>query len=139
MCPTPFRAPIRVSDFFSYRGGELHAEEAAVSRIATVVGTPFYLYSAAAFAAQYRRFAEAFSVERPLICYAVKANSNLAVLRLFADLGAGADVVSEGELRRALAAGVPPQRIVFSGVGKTAAEIQAAVDAGIHQVNVESV
>ena len=100
MCPTPIPAPIRVSEFFSYRGGELHAEEVAVSRIATVVGTPFYLYSAAAFAAQYRRFAEAFSVERPLICYAVKANSNLAVLRLFADLGAGADVVSEGELRR---------------------------------------
>ena len=96
MCPTPFRAPIRVSDFFSYRGDELHAEGIAVSRIATAVGTPFYLYSAAAFTAQYRRFAEAFSRERPLICYAVKANSNLAVLRLFAGLGAGADVVSGG-------------------------------------------
>ena len=139
MCPTPIPAPIRVSEFFSYRGGELHAEEVAVSRIATVVGTPFYLYSAAAFAAQYRRFAEAFSVERPLICYAVKANSNLAVLRLFAGLGAGADVVSEGELRRALAAGMPPQKIIFSGIGKTSRELEAAIDAGIHQINVESV
>ena len=139
MCPTPFRVPIRVSDFFSYRGDELHAEGITVSRIATAVGTPFYLYSAAAFAAQYRRFAEAFSRERPLICYAVKANSNLAVLRLFAGLGAGADVVSEGELRRALAAGVPPQRILFSGVGKTRAELEAALDAEIHQINVESV
>jgi diaminopimelate decarboxylase len=138
-CLTPFRAPIRVSDFFSYRGGELHAEDIAVSRIASVVGTPFYLYSAAAFAAQYQRFAEAFVAERPLICYAVKANSNLAVLSLFASLGAGADVVSEGELRRALAAGMPPQRILFSGVGKTRGELEAALDAEIHQINVESV
>jgi len=139
MCPTPFRAPIRVSDFFSYRGDELHAEEVAVSRIATAVGTPFYVYSAAAFTVQYRRFAEAFSRERPLICYAVKANSNLAVLRLFAGLGAGADVVSQGELRRALAAGVPSHRILFSGIGKTRAELEAALDAQIHQINVESV
>jgi diaminopimelate decarboxylase len=139
MCPTPFRGPIRVNDFFSYRGDELHAEEIAVSRIATAVGTPFYLYSAAAFTAQYRRFAEAFSAERPLICYAVKANSNLAVLRLFAGLGTGADVVSEGELRRALAAGIPPQQIIFSGVGKTRAELEAALDAEIYQINVESV
>jgi diaminopimelate decarboxylase len=128
-----------VSDFFSYRGRELHAEEIAVSRIAAAVGTPFYLYSAATFAAQYRRFTEAFSEERPLICYAVKANSNLAVLRLFAGLGAGADVVSGGELRRALVAGMPPHRILFSGVGKTRAELEAALDAGIHQINVESV
>jgi diaminopimelate decarboxylase len=127
-----------VSDFFSYRGDELHAEGIAVSRIATAVGTPFYLYSAAAFTAQYRRFAKAFSAERPLICYAVKANSNLAVLRLFAGLGAGADVVSGGELRRALAAGMQPQRILFS-VGKTRAELEAALDAEIHQINVESV
>src|SRR6516162_10590039 len=138
MCPTRFRGPIRVSDFFTYRGGELHAEEVAVPQIATAVGTPFYLYSAAAFTAQYQRFAEAFSRERPLICYAVKANSNLAVLRLFAGLGAGADVVSEGELRRALAAGMPPQKIIFSGVGKTRAELEAALDAEIHQINVES-
>src|SRR5207302_5992662 len=134
-----------MSDFFRYRGGELHAEKVPISRIAAAVGTPFYLYSAAAFTAQYRRFAEAFAsaeacaLERPLICYAVKANSNLAVLRLFARLGAGADVVSEGELRRALAAGIPPQRIIFSGLGKTRAELDAALAAGIHQINVESI
>ena len=128
-----------MSDFFSYRGDELHAEGIAVPQIATSIGTPFYLYSVAAFTAQYQRFAEAFSGERPLICYAVKANSNLAVLRLFAGLGAGADVVSEGELRRALAAGMQPQRILFSGVGKTRAELEAALDAQIHQINVESV
>ncbi len=135
--PTPIRGPIRVNDFFYYRGGELYAEQLPVAHIAAAVGTPFYLYSAAGFTAQYRRFADAFLPEQPLICYAVKANSNLAVLRLLARLGAGADVVSEGELRRALAAGVPPERIVFSGVGKTAAEMQAALDAGIHQINVE--
>jgi diaminopimelate decarboxylase len=128
-----------VSDFFPYRNGELHAEEVAISRVTAAVGTPFYLYSAAAFTTQYRRFAKAFAPERPLICYAVKANSNLAVLHLFAALGAGADVVSEGELRRALAAGVPSRRIVFSGVGKTRAELEAAIAAEIHQINVESV
>jgi diaminopimelate decarboxylase len=128
-----------VSDIFHYRGGDLYAEELPVAHVAAAVGTPFYLYSAAGFTAQYRRFADAFLPERPLICYAVKANSNLAVLRLLAGLGAGADVVSEGELRRALAAGVPPERIIFSGVGKTAAEMAAALDAGIHQINVESV
>ncbi len=126
--PTPIRGRIRVNDIFHYRGGELHAEELPVAHIAAAVGTPFYLYSAAGFTAQYRRFADAFLPERPLICYAVKANSNLAVLRLLAGLGAGADVVSEGELRRALAAGVPPERIIFSGVGKTAAEMGAALD-----------
>jgi len=128
-----------VNDFFHYQCGELYAEELPVARIATAVGTPFYLYSAAGFTAQYRRFADAFLPERPLICYAVKANSNLAVLRLLTRLGAGADVVSEGELRRALAAGVPAERIIFSGVGKTAAEMAAALDADIHQINIESV
>jgi len=107
--------------------------------IAAEVGTPLYLYSAAGLAALYRRFADAFAPARPLVCYAVKANSNLAVLRLFAGLGAGADVVSEGELRRALAAGIPPQRIIFSGVGKTKEELEAALAAGIHQINVESI
>ena len=106
------RVPIRVNEFFSYRGGGLYAEDVPVSRIAAAVGTPFYLYSSAGFTAQYRRFADAFADEQPLICYAVKANSNLAVLRHFAGLGAGADVVSEGELRRALAAGVPSERII---------------------------
>ena len=128
-----------MSEIFPYRGGELHVEAVPVSRIAAAVGTPFYLYSSAGFTSLYRRFAEAFVPERPLICYAVKANSNLAVLRHFAKLGAGADVVSEGELRRALAAGIPPERIIFSGVGKTAAEMTAALSAGIHQINVESV
>jgi diaminopimelate decarboxylase len=128
-----------VSEFFSYRNGELHAEEVPIGRLATAIGTPFYLYSASAFTGLYRRFAKAFDAEGPLVCYAVKANSNLAVLRLFAGLGAGADVVSEGELRRALAAGVPPQRVVFSGVGKTRAELEAALAAGLHQINVESV
>ena len=137
--PTPIRGRIRVNEIFHYRGGELYAEELPVSHIAAAVGTPFYLYSAAGFTAQYRRFADAFLPERPLICYALKANSNLAVLRLLASLGAGADVVSEGELRRALAAGVPPERIIFSGVGKTAAEMGMALAVGIHQINVESV
>ena len=126
-------------DFFPYRDGELYAEGVPVARIAEAVGTPFYLYSAGALSARYRAFVEAFAPARPLICYAVKANSNLAVLRVFARLGGGADVVSEGELRRALAAGIPPQRIVFSGVGKTRAELEAALAAGIHQINVESI
>jgi diaminopimelate decarboxylase len=128
-----------VNEFFRYRGGQLHAENVAVEQIAAAVGTPFYLYSAAALAASYERFAGAFAPEKPLICYAVKANSNLAVLRVFAQLGAGADVVSEGELRRALAAGIPPERIVFSGVGKTRDELDAALAAGIHQINIESI
>jgi diaminopimelate decarboxylase len=132
-----------VRECFSYRGPGgaevLHAEMVPIPRIAAAVGTPFYVYSAAGLAALYRRFADAFAAERPLVCYSVKANSNLAVLRLFASLGAGADIVSEGELRRALAAGIPPQRIIFSGVGKTASELEAALAAGIHQVNVESV
>ena len=129
----------RVSEFFPYRGGELYAEDIPIRQIAAAVDTPVYVYSSAAFDRQYRRFAAAFADERPLICYAVKANSNLAVLRLFANLGAGADVVSEGELQRALAAGIPPERIVFSGVGKTAQEMSSALAAGIHQINVELV
>ena len=128
-----------MSDCFPYRSEVLHAETVSIPRIAAAVGTPFYVYSAAGLAARYRHFADAFAAERPLICYSVKANSNLAVLRLFAGLGAGADIVSEGELRRALAAGIPPRRIIFSGVGKTAPELEAALAARIHQVNVESV
>lgn len=124
---------------FAYRNGELFAEDVPVAQVAAAVGTPFYLYSTASFVGQYRALAAALAPLRPLICYAVKANSNQAVLRLFAGLGAGADVVSEGELRRALAARIPPQRIVFSGVGKTRAELAAALDADIHQINVESV
>jgi diaminopimelate decarboxylase len=128
-----------VPDFFTYRGGELYAEDVPAARIAAAVGTPFYLYSAASLAGRYRRFADAFAAERPLVCFAVKANANLAVLRVLAGVGAGADVVSEGELRRALAAGIPPDRIIFSGVGKTRAELEAALAAGIRQINVESV
>ena len=123
---------------FIYRNGELHAENLPVSRIAESVGTPFYLYSSASFVVQYKTLATALSSLEALICYAVKANSNQAVLRLFAGLGAGADVVSGGELQRALAAGIPARRIVFSGVGKTAAELTAALEADIHQINVES-
>ena len=126
-------------DFFAYRDGELYAEGVPVAHIAAAVGTPFYLYSAASLTARYCRFTDAFAAERPLICFAVKANANLAVLRLFASLGAGADVVSEGELRRALAAGIPPERIIFSGVGKTRAELEHALVAGIRQINVESI
>src|SRR5215469_7750243 len=96
---------------FVYRGGVLCAEEVPLARIAEAVGTPCYVYSAGSMAARYREFAAAFAAEAPLICYAVKANSNQAVLRLFAALGAGADVVSGGELRRALAAGIPASRI----------------------------
>ena len=124
---------------FAYRGGALCAEEVPLARIAAGAGTPCYVYSAASFARQYTAFAGAFAAEAPLVCYAVKANSNQAVLRLFAGLGAGADVVSEGEMRRALAAGIPAQRIVFSGVGKTRAELALALDADIHQINVESI
>src|SRR5437660_3383131 len=126
--PTPFRGRIRVNDIFHYRGGELYAEELPVAHIAAAVGTPFYLYSAAGLAAQYRRFADAFLPERPLICYAVKANSNLAVPRFFAGLGAGADVVSVGGSRRALAAGVPPERNLSSGAGKPPADMGDALD-----------
>ena len=128
-----------MSDFFPYRDRELYAEEVPVARIAAAIGTPFYLYSAGALGLRYQAFRDAFATPRPLVCFAVKANSNLAVLRLLAALGAGADVVSEGELRRALAAGVPPERIIFSGVGKTREELAAALAAGIHQINVESV
>jgi diaminopimelate decarboxylase len=123
---------------FAYIDGQLHAEAVPLAAIATAVGTPFYCYSSAAIERRYRRFAAAFAGERAEICYAVKANSNLAVIRLLARLGAGADVVSEGELRRALAAGVPAERIVFSGIGKTAAEIAFALEAGIKQINVET-
>jgi diaminopimelate decarboxylase len=123
---------------FAYRSGELHAEGVPLRRIAAAVGTPFYCYSSAAITAAYGRFVAAFEGSGAQIHYALKANSNLAVIRLLARHGAGADVVSEGELRRALAAGVPPDRIVFSGVGKTEDEIAFALDRGVHQVNVES-
>jgi len=124
---------------FSYRNGILHAENVALSEIAAAVGTPFYCYASAALQSQYLALQNALAKFDPLICFAVKANSNQAVIRTFGDLGAGADVVSEGELRRALAAGIAPDRIIFSGVGKTGDEMRAALELGIHQINVESV
>ncbi|MBX3584366.1 MAG: diaminopimelate decarboxylase [Rhizobiaceae bacterium] len=123
---------------FHYRDGVLHAEDVAIPAIAAVVGTPFYCYSTATLTRHYRVFAKAFTDMDSLICYAMKANSNQAVIRTLAKLGAGADVVSEGEMRRALAAGIPASKIVFSGVGKTAREMDFALDAGILCFNVES-
>jgi len=123
---------------FDYKDGVLHAEDVAIPAIAAAVGTPFYCYSTATLTRHYRVFSEAFSGLDALVCYAMKANSNQAVIRTLAKLGAGADVVSEGELRRALAAGIPPAKILFSGVGKTAAEMDFALAAGIHCFNVES-
>src|SRR5579859_7871528 len=123
---------------FDYRNGVLHAEAVSLVDLADAVGTPFYCYSTATLERHYRVFSEAFAGEKALICYAMKANSNQAVLRTLAKLGAGADVVSGGELKRALAAGIPPERIVFSGVGKAEAELQAALAADILCINVES-
>ena len=123
---------------FHYRGGVLHAEDVAVPEIAAAVGTPFYCYSTATLTRHYNVFADAFAGLDSLVCYAMKANSNQAVIRTLAKLGAGADVVSEGELRRALAAGIAPEKIVFSGVGKTAREMDFALASGIHCFNVES-
>jgi diaminopimelate decarboxylase len=129
---------------FAYRRGVshknvLHAEEVDLTDLAAAVGTPFYCYSTATLERHYRVFADAFAgMPGALICFSVKANSNLGVLATLARLGAGMDVVSEGELRRALAVKVPPERIVFSGVGKTRAEMECALDAGIFAFNVES-
>jgi diaminopimelate decarboxylase len=126
---------------FELRDGELYCEDVPLAVIAQAVGTPVYVYSTATFERHYtvlREALEAEGVRDPLIAFAVKANSNLAVLRTLAKLGAGADTVSEGEIRRALAAGVPPERIVFSGVGKTRAEIAFALAAGVCEINVES-
>jgi diaminopimelate decarboxylase len=123
---------------FEYRDGVLHAEDVPLPEIAAAVGTPFYCYSTATLTRHYRVFSEAFSGLDALVCYAMKANSNQAVLKTLARLGSGADVVSEGELRRALAAGIPPSKIMFSGVGKTAREMDFALAAGIHCFNVES-
>jgi len=123
---------------FHYRGGVLHAEDVSLAQIAEHVGTPFYCYSTATLERHYTVFADAFANADTLVCYAVKANSNLTILKTLADLGSGADIVSEGELRRALAVGIPPERIVFSGVGKQAPELKFALETGIHQFNVES-
>ena len=123
---------------FAYRNGALHAEAVNLAAVAELVGTPFYCYSTATIERHYRVFADAFADVRALVCYAMKANSNQAVIATLARLGAGADVVSEGELKRARAAGVPREKIMFSGVGKSARELALAVDEGILCVNVES-
>jgi diaminopimelate decarboxylase len=123
---------------FDYRNGVLHAEAVDLSVLAEAVGTPFYCYSTATLERHYRVFSEAFAGEKALVCYALKANSNQSVLRTLAKLGAGADVVSGGELKRALAAGFPASKILFSGVGKTEAELRAALAADILCINIES-
>jgi diaminopimelate decarboxylase len=123
---------------FAYRDGVLHAEGVSLASIAEAVGTPFYCYSTATLERHYRVFADAFADVPAMVCYAVKANSNQAVIATLAKLGAGADVVSGGELKRALKAGVPAQKIMFSGIGKSADELALAIDENIFCVNVES-
>jgi len=126
---------------FEVRGGELHCEDTPLSRIAEAVGTPVYVYSRATLERHYTVFRDALvdaGLGDPLVAYAVKANGNISVLRTLGAFGAGADTVSEGEIRRALAAGIPGDRIVFSGVGKTRREIDFALKAGVSEINVES-
>jgi len=125
-------------DHFLYRNGALYAEDVAIADIAAEVGTPFYCYSTATLQRHYRLFEEALAGLDCLICYAVKANSNLAVLKVLAELGSGADVVSEGEFRRALAAGIPGERVIFSGVGKKRQELEFSLKNDVRQINIES-
>ncbi|MGO4126966.1 diaminopimelate decarboxylase [Inquilinus sp. YAF38] len=123
---------------FAYRDGALFAEDVDLAAVAAQVGTPAYVYSTAALVANYRAYVDALAGLPIAVCFAAKANSNLAVLRTLVAQGAGIDVVSTGEMKRALAAGCPPDRIVFSGIGKTVEDLEAALLAGIHQINVES-
>jgi len=123
---------------FAYRDGILHAEDVDLRAVAEAVGTPAYCYASAGFEAQYLAFSRVFAEVPSLVCYAMKANSNQAVLATMAKLGAGMDVVSQGELRRARVAGMPAEKIVFSGVGKTEAEMAYALDQDILCFNVES-
>ncbi len=123
---------------FTYRDGHLHAEDVDIVRIAEAVGTPFYCYSTATLERHYTLFARAVGAPRNKVFFAMKANSNLAVLQTLARLGAGADTVSEGEVRKAMAAGIPANRIVFSGVGKTDSELAHAVDVDLYQINIET-
>ena len=132
MIPGPER------DFFDYKQGELYCENVSFSSIARKVPTPFFVYSRAALENSFNSIRSAFGELDILVCFAVKSNSNLAVIKTLGDLGAGMDIVSGGELYRVLKAGVPADRVVFSGVGKTEAEIRYALDAGIHSFNVES-
>ena len=125
-------------DHFLYKGGVLHAEGVAIPEIAASVGTPFYVYSSATLTRHFHLFTEALAPLPHLVCFAIKSLSNVAVLKTLGDLGAGMDVVSIGEYLRAKAAGVPGERIVFSGIGKTRGEIRAALEGGLRQFNVES-
>lgn len=125
-------------DFFNYRNGELHAEDVPVAQLAEKYGTPLYVYSRATIERHWHAFNDAFGDHPHLICYAVKANSNLAVLNLMARMGSGFDIVSVGELERVLKAGGDPGRVVFSGVGKRADEMRRALEVGIRCFNVES-
>jgi diaminopimelate decarboxylase len=125
-------------DHFTYKNGVLHAEDVSVEALAQTLGTPFYCYSTATLARHFRIFSDALKAHDPLICYAVKANDALAILKTLAREGSGADVVSGGEIWRALAAGIPPSKIVFSGVGKTREEMAFALSHNIFQFNVES-
>jgi diaminopimelate decarboxylase len=125
-------------DHFIYKNGALHAEGVPLARIAEAVDTPAYVYSSATLVHHFRTFADAFKGQDAEVCYAVKANSNQAVITTLAREGAGADVLSEGEMRRAMAAGIPASRMVFSGVGKSRKEIALALGEGIGQINVES-
>jgi diaminopimelate decarboxylase len=124
---------------FDYRDGALFCEDVSLEEIANTVGTPVYVYSSATLERHYRVFKEAFAPADPLVAYAVKANGNIAVIATLARLGAGADTVSAGEIQRALSAGVPPEKIIFSGVGKTEAELAYAISVGVHQINIESI
>lgn len=126
------------TQFFPERNGELYAEDLPLARVAEAFGTPCYVYSRAAFTQQYLSYSKALGDHPGMICYAIKANSNIAILNMLAKLGAGFDIVSGGELERVLHAGGNPSRIVFSGVGKTAQEMQRALEVGIHCFNVES-
>ena len=124
--------------FFTYREGQLYAENVPLDKIANQIQTPVYCYSASALRQNYRSYTGNFKPENSLVCYAVKANSNQAILSLLGKMGAGADVVSEGELRRALHAGIPAEKIVYSGVAKTGREMKFALAQDIYQFNVES-
>lgn len=125
-------------DHFQYQDGTLCAEDVPLERIAAAVGTPFYCYSTATFERHYKAFSDALEGLDRTVCYAVKANSNVAILQTLAKLGSGADVVSIGEYKRAVLAGIPTDKIVFSGVGKTREELRAAITSGVMQINVES-
>ncbi|MEN6615066.1 MAG: diaminopimelate decarboxylase, partial [Syntrophorhabdus sp.] len=125
-------------DYFEYRNGELFCEDAPVKDIAKKVGTPFYLYSHATFERHFKVFDGAFGDMPHVVCYSLKANPNGALLRIVANSGGGADIVSGGELFRALNAGIPADKIVYSGVGKSAEELRYAIDSGIRMINIES-